>query len=712
MKLESVHLQHVFNHENTKFTFPEDPLIAFVGDSGSGKTSFIESIPLANYGRCPSRNSNVFQAATRGFRGDCSVEAVYRNQDHKIKVVRSWVQEDATSGSNHSVFVFQKKNDDSDWGESLTSGKIADSKKVLDKLFPPYEIFLTTNFSDQTGISLLSASQEERREILGNLLAPLLFAEFDALFEKSKDFRKQEEKHNEKVKHQLIFLQDQAEKFKQQPKLIEGLEKNIKTEEAKLSRFEDLILSITEKANILKEKISQTEFQIQTQNKLKKEIQAEDNRFQEIEKEINAYTEEEFDPSQLKILEIQKKEYAKLQKELTEIQKIQIQAERELSKIEKKKIKTFSLLDHLRKAAKILQTVPCDEELQKQCPFVKNALDAKIEIPKQAKELDNISELQEKQEIEIEKIEQQLTILKGKTNQFKELEKKERFLLNLKQKIELQKVNHESLLREKGQLLERIAKLNIELKGIVIDEKTKLYPFQLEKLRNEWAKIQSQIQEIQKCLKQLRRTLTIAESAKQKQEELGGEIENVKREIIISNAEMSIWGILEEGFSRRGAQTLLLRQELETFEVMVQRYLDIVFDETGKDIKMFFETETKLKSRDNFREALKIRVTINGKELESVELSGGESQGVGIALRAGLLYYNMVKNNSSISCSIWDEPTSKVDSKISLNILGVFDELQKTFSQLLICSYDIDLLKTANIYNIKEVNGIAKINGR
>ena len=709
MKLESVHLQHVFNHEDTEFTFPDDPLIAFVGDSGSGKTSLIESIPLSIYGRCPSRNSNVFQAATRGFRGDCSVETVFANEKQEIKIVRSWVQEDATSGSNHSVFVFQKKNDDPDWGESLTSGKIADSKKVLDKSFPPYEIFLTTNFSDQTGISLLSASQEERREILGNLLAPLLFAEFDALFEKSKDNRKQEEKRNEKVKHQLIFLQDQAEKFKQQPKLIEGLQKNVETEEVKLSKFEDLILSITEKANILKEKISKTEFQIQTRNKLEKEIQTEDNRFQEVEKEIDSYTEEEFDPSQLEVLETQKKEYAELQKELTVIQTIQVEAERELSKIEKKKIKVFSMLDHFRKSAKILETVPCDEELQKQCPFVKNALNAKIEIPKQAKELDSISELQEGQEAEIAKIEQQLTILKGKTAQFKELEKKERFLLNLKQKIELQKVNHESLLREKGQLSGRIEKLNVELTGIVIDENVKLYPLQLEKLRKEWTKVQDTIQEIQKCLKQLRRTLTIAESAKQKQEELGSEIEDVKREIIISEAEMSIWGILEEGFSRRGAQTLLLKQELDMFENIVQRYLDIVFLETGKDIKLFFETETALKSRADFKESLIIRCVMNGKELLASELSGGEIQGVGIALRAGLLYYNMVKNNNDLHFAIFDEVTSATDERISLNVLGVFEDLGKIFPEVIISTYDPDLLKTARTFQIKEVDGVAKI---
>jgi len=711
LRIENIKLLKIANHAETEFNFPDVPILTFVGDSGSGKTSLIEAVPLAIYGISPSRDANVYQSASRSWRGKCSIEAVVAENGEggrRLKIARTWMQGENVTGSEHRVFISEDR--EGEWVQ-ISSGKISDAKKILDPLFPPYEVFLVTNFAAQTGASLLTASQEERREILGTLLSPLLFAEFDSLHEASKSERQMEEDRNRKVKQRLSFVQDRfVEISGKQAVPILDIRKDIARQDLVLAESNAELARISKEGSDLKVAFVEVQFQLETLTRLSKEQETEQKRLDQVTKEIEAYVEETFDPHQLQLLRTEKREKADLQKELQELQNKRIEAEQNLRRIESRRIEKFGIFQNLRKAISTLDDVPCDEDLQKICPFVKDAAEAKRALPDLAKALDGIDgEMDAAGEI-VRAREGAVSITLGKLERFADLEDKERELLELKQSIELRKTTHESLLREQKQLADRIVKLKEDSAEIQIDPKAREFPELLDQLRKRWSEAKETNSVLKGKLQNTRRSLTIAEQNVEEIHQIKGQVEEIGKEILISDAEMEIWGILEEGFSRRGAQALLLKNELDLFEHIIQEYLDIVFANTGKDIKLSFVMEKLLKTKkDEIRESLGIQCEINGVELDVNELSGGETQGVSIAQRAGLLYYNQMKNEGNLGFCFWDEPTSKTDRRISLNVSGVLDKLREVYPQIIVATYDPELLRTSEIFEVKEEDGVAAI---
>ncbi len=707
MRIESVRLKNVTNHQDTEFEFPDVPILTFVGDSGSGKTSLIEAIPLAFYGMCPSRDANVFRSASRSCRGECLVEVVITENEQRLKVARTWKQGDNVTGTGHRVFVSESRK--GQWVQ-LSSGRLADAKKVLDQILPPYEIFLTTNFATQTGQSLITASQEERREILGSLLSPLLFTEFDLLYYASKAERQKETERNRKVKQQLSFVQDRFIETSQKETIsVAEIEESIRTQEEKLAVSSRKLTEISQEGNDLKASFAQVQFQIEALLKLQRDRETEQKRLEQVLEDIEKYVEETFDPLQLELLKNEKAQKLSLQEELRVVQEQRNEAKDARGRVEAKRIEQFAVLQNLKKVVLILEDVPCDEELQNVCPFVKDAAEAKRAIPDMSRALDAISEKLEDAEATVKERESAVSVLLGKLERFSGLEENERKLLNLKQSIELRRTTHESTLRERGQLVERIEKFRGEEADTQIDPVAKEFPATLDKLRKRWSKANEANSALKGQLQSTRRSLTIAQQNAEENHRVQEQLKGVGREIVISDAEMEIWTTLEDGFSRRGAQALLLKYELGIFERIIQEYLDVVFADTGKNMKLSFVTEKALKTRDETRESLGILCEVNGVQLEAHELSGGEGQGVSIALRAGLLYYNQMKNYDKLEFCFWDEPTSKTDPRISLNVSGVLEKLQEVYPQIIVSTYDSELLRNSEIYGIREIDGVSQI---
>lgn len=707
MKLDQIKLRHVANHKETVFDFPDAPIVALVGDSGSGKTSLIEAIPLAIYGISPSRNSNVYQAATRDWQGECEIEIVLSDDGERFRILRSWEQGVGINGSKHKVEIFEDLG--KGWNQ-ISSGKVSDAKKIIDELFPPYEIFLTTNFASQTGESLLSVSQENRREILGSLLSPLLFSELDSLYDKVGDERRLEEKRNTNIKQRFDFTKEQLQKLSEKAtKTLAILRQECQVGEELLQRLEAELDEIVHHGNKLKERIQRVEYQAENLQQIEKDLEVEQTRLTEVEKEIADYVEEEFDESQFELLAKERKAESKLKDQLEPLQNKRIVLEREVSRLEAGTTSIFTHIQNIKKTTSSLEGAPCDDDLQQRCPFVMDLAKEKEKLPELTRELDEKKIQIAQTHGEIEEMAKEVADVLEKLSRFADLNKAERELLKLQQQIAISKTSHESLLREKQQLLDRIQKMKEGIDGIIIDPEARQLPGQVAKLRLRWTLQKEVIEKQRKDLTAIRRLLTLTESREEEKEKIVTEIEAIRKSVLISDAEMEIWKILEEGFSRKGAQSLLLKMELDLFEKIIQEYLEIVFENTGKDIRLFFETERLLKTKDEIRESLGIKIELNGIELNSEELSGGEAQGVSVALRAGLLSYHALKNPEHLSFLIVDEPTSAVDSKISVNVLGVFRKLSEIFPQILVSSYDEDLMRTAEVFKVQEVDGVAKI---
>jgi DNA repair exonuclease SbcCD ATPase subunit len=707
MKLDQIKLVHVANHKETIFDFPDVPIIALVGDSGSGKTSLIEAIPLSIYGIGPSRNSGVYQAATRDWEGKCAIEIILSEDGRRLKIQRTWVQASGTIGSSHKVFIFEDLG--TGW-EKISSGKVTDAKKITDQLFPPYEIFLTTNFASQTGESLLSASQEDRREILGSLLSPILFSEFDALHETTATERRLEEKRNVKIKQRLEFVHERLQKLDgEDVKSISVLKKECEGVEAVIQQFSDQLSEIVHQGNELKARSKEIEYQLESLQRIEKDTKTEQARLEEVKKEIADYSEETFDEHQFELLAMEKAAKSKLQDQLEIVQNERTQVEKDLSKLEARRLITFTKIQTINRAVVNLEDLPCDDELQLSCPLVKDTAAEKARLPDLEHTLDQKEKEIAKATTKKEKKDKEATAILKKVNAFADLNAKEKELMGFKHAISIQKTNHDSLLREEKQIQDRIAKFQKESEEITIDPEAQKIPGKVGRLREQWTACDKKLDEQRKNLSTIRRFLTLAESREEEKEKSRAEIGEVTKSVKISDAEMEIWRILEEGFSRQGAQTLLLKMELDLFEQIIQEYLDIIFENTGNEVRLSFETERQLKSKDEIRESLGIKIELNGIELQANELSGGEIQGVSIALRAGLLSYHALKNPGHLAFLILDEPTSSTDNLISLNAVGVFEKLGEVFEQLIVATYDEDLMQSSKIYKVRKVDGVANI---
>ena len=707
MKLDRITLRHVANHKETVFDFPDAPIVALVGDSGSGKTSLIEAIPLAIYGIGPSRNANVYQAATRDWQGECEIEIILSDDGERLKILRSWEKELGINGSKHKVAIFEDLG--KGWSQ-ISSGKVSDAKKIIDQLFPPYEIFLTTNFASQTGESLLSVSQENRREILGSLLSPLLFSELDLLYDKVGAERRLEEKRNTKIKQRFDFTKEQLEKLSEKAiKTLVILRQECKDGEELLLRLEVKLEEIVQHGNKLKERIQKAEFQAETLQQIEKDLGIEQVRLVEVEDVIAEYIEEEFDESQFELLAKERKVESKLKDQLEPLQGKRILLEREVNRLEIGTTSIFTHIQNIGRTTSSLEGVPCDDDLQQRCPFVMDLAKEKEKLPELTRELDQKKIQVAQKHGEIEKTAKMVADILEKLSRFANLNQVERELLKLQQQIAVNKTSHESLLREKQQLLDRIQKMNKDIAGITIDPEAGHLPSQVANLRSSWTSQKETIEKQRKDLTVTRRLLTLTESREKEKKKIVVEIESIKKSVLISDAEMEIWRILEEGFSKKGAQALLLKMELDLFEKIIQEYLDIVFENTGKNVQLSFETERLLKTKDEIRESLGIKIELNGIELDANELSGGEKQGVSIALRAGLLSYHALKNPGHLAFLVLDEPTSAVDNIISLNAVGVFEKLREAFEQLIVATYDKDLMRGVEVYEVKETDGTATV---
>lgn len=82
------------------------------------------------------------------------------------------------------------------------------------------------------------------------------------------------------------------------------------------------------------------------------------------------------------------------------------------------------------------------------------------------------------------------------------------------------------------------------------------------------------------------------------------------------------------------------------------------------------------------------RVGLTGKEQNTpLELSGGERQRVGLA--------RALANNPSVLLA--DEPTGNLDSKTAIEVLGLFDELNKEGMTLLVVTHAQEVAKRADL---------------
>ena len=144
---------------DTKLNLDYNGILFLVGENGSGKTTFLDAILYAIYGKT---SSNVDEIINRTIRKGCKVGFCFEINNDEYKILR--FREDKNHGNN--IFLFKNE-------ENITLRKINDTqKRILDIIQIPYKTMISSIlFSSELYVSFLRSAYSKRLNILENLLS-------------------------------------------------------------------------------------------------------------------------------------------------------------------------------------------------------------------------------------------------------------------------------------------------------------------------------------------------------------------------------------------------------------------------------------------------------------------------------------------------------------------------------------------------------------
>ncbi len=368
MILKSLYLKNFLIHEETKIDFSEKGITVFIGENGAGKSSILEALTFALFGK-----------SDKG------------NQANLVKWGRSQAVVSLEFQKGKDIFNIERTINVR--GNRASSAGIVYKKKG-DRYIPYYQKNITKEIPKLTGITnkifsssilvkqgdiegLLRLTPKERAKVLEEILDMTLY---QLLSEKAGEKRRQLETKKETLEGSLIDVveisKNISEKEKQLSKLKEEknkIEKEIETkntEKEKIQKDLEEILtkkskqeSIKSKILSLKEQIKNYEDEIKRAEDILKEIEEKDKDLLNLEKKLKDLNKLEELIKDFQHLEKVEERYFHLKEKLDEIDKKRKLYE-ELKKVheeyiekEKKYSKIIDKINYLSKIYGELQSI-------------------------------------------------------------------------------------------------------------------------------------------------------------------------------------------------------------------------------------------------------------------------------------------------------------------------------------------------------------------
>jgi len=261
----------------TKPEFTETGIFAITGKTGSGKSSILDAISLALYGKTPrvdvTGSSN--DVMTHGER-DCFSEIIFESNGKKWKA--NWKQELSKTGN-----LKQIERSIADENDKIIADKISDAnKKIVEILGLDFEQFTKVILLAQGSFTaFLQADKSEKGELLEQITGTKIYGEISKkVFEKNKlenqKFEKigveldaikiLSEEETQKLQNEILNFEEQKNSINKELQAIEQILEKIK---ALHSVLEDIKNSETKIKNLQKELAINED----TSNKAKQELQ-------------------------------------------------------------------------------------------------------------------------------------------------------------------------------------------------------------------------------------------------------------------------------------------------------------------------------------------------------------------------------------------------------------------------------------------------------
>ena len=146
--------------------------------------------------------------------------------------------------------------------------------------------------------------------------------------------------------------------------------------------------------------------------------------------------------------------------------------------------------------------------------------------------------------------------------------------------------------------------------------------------------------------------------------------------------------LLEKACGRDGVQALLIEQALPEIEDHANELLDRL---TNGDMRVSFETQRALKSREGLAETLDIRIQDSAGERPYANFSGGEQFRVNFAIRLALSQILARRSGARLQTLVIDEGFGSQDPNGRQRLVEAINAIQGDFQRILVITHIAEL---------------------
>ena len=671
--IKSIELVDFLSHSDTRLEF-KDGVTIFVGDNGAGKSSVIDAITYALFGK--HTRSDVKSLIRRGTnQGYAKIEFSIKDKQYeafrKIKNKSSNYLEakffETTNNNRIDIASGERKQ----YNESM--------KEEVEKIIGmDYKKLQIASIIEQGELNaIIDSGPTDRQELLNNVIG------IDKLDVASKYMLENIKKFREKIKTDLSYNDNDIETLTRN---FEKYQQDVKETEPKKNQLELKQKQIQEELKGL-----QNELEIETP-KIDKinQLELRKNELLKYVKEREGVIQQQISENERKIRDCEGcfeeiKENTGFE---IKIQKVEQAVEETLKKIQEMSNQIASLKEKQVLASKLQlkdnKCPVCDSTVEKLNPIfqeehikeeiIKLQQDTKLK----EKERDMYTQKRKEFEEKIQKTRDAESTLRAHSINTKEelieiqkytqIQKEKLSLTNNKDLKQISQIDNQAKL-----IFENILKLELETKGFREEEFLNLKKIIMEK--------QSELSQIDQEIGRMLEKIDLAKKEVDEIKKIISELKKVRKYILkLEKIEKNI-------FNKKGSVATSLRSwALNSISLKASEYLSSLNTKiqrislSEKDITCYSNTET----------------------LDLKSLSGGESVSIALALRLGMA---SLLGSSNLNLMILDEPTTHLDAERKKLLVGILSQLSEisnsqTPMQFLIITHDEEIFEDSNVGQI------------
>ena len=696
--LKSLKLTDFLSHSDTLIEFKPNTSMLIDGVSGSGKSSLVDAVLFATYGKGRTDNKSMIKRGSKS--AEVSLELFDDENNIAYKIDRK------ITASKHELKLWEKN--DKDYYPTKVTG-VKETQEYIEKqiLKASYLLFSSSIIIPQNqGDSFVNQTAAKKKDIILEIVSATNYDDYlkktkekitsvkenKILLESKISNKKDTINRNQstvgnidELKKKEIELGEQNKKIKDEIDLLNGLKDSLMKDIASLDFKKSQMKETDSQVFLIDSKINRNEQEISRLSS----INSDDiiNKIEEL-KSVKA---------ELIDLEKIQQEYFDWNTKMTALIRqapVDHDYDKDIAEINKQLIKAMT--EQVESCPKCGEPYPrAAEYKQKRIDELNGGLSQTKETKdkydqEKARVEKEMSELGEKPLVNASRIVElkgQLVLLDGYQSKLAEA--------NLA-KENIDKLNQDvvELFKEKNELLNKKMLLEKELSG-----SEELYQKEIE-VKQQITEREISIQNISRQTSTIRAEIMMIEKSIEDIKRLEEEIKEIKKEYVKAVSDLDALENLKEAFGPSGIKAIMI-------DMLVPQLEDKVNDILSRlsDFRVKIDTQKSGIGKDVTLEGLFLCV-INefGEEADFNVFSGGEKVKIAMAINEALA------SVSKISFRCFDESVVSLDSESTQKFMEAIKEIQKTVRQIIVISH---IQEIKDMYDdkirISKINGTSKI---